>query len=154
MLSPVLHLYIDADACPVKDECYRVAKRHGMPVTVVANQWMNMPNDPTVRLEVVDDGFDAADHWIVERAGRGDIVVTEDIQLAARCIAKGARVLTGRGGIYDNDSIGEALARRELMQFLREAGTISGGQKPMQDKDRKLFLQELDRMIQGVKKSG
>src|SRR4051812_16312970 len=94
-------IYIDADACPVKDETYRVAKRHGLLVSVVANQWMNMPNDPQVRLEVVGDGFDAADDWIAARAGRGDIVISEDIPLAARCIAAGAMVLTGRGVIYD-----------------------------------------------------
>jgi uncharacterized protein YaiI (UPF0178 family) len=150
----VLHIYIDADACPVKEETYRVAKRHGLMVTVVANRWMNMPNDPSIRLEVVDDGFDAADHWIVEHAGAGDIVISEDIPLAARCIAKRARVLTGRGRIYDNASIGGALAQRQLLQYLRGAGDISGGSKPMGDRDRALFVHELEKLIQSVKKHG
>ena len=150
----MLNLFIYADACPVKEEAYRVAKRHGMTVSVVANQWMNMPNDPNIRLEVVDDGFDAADNWIAEYCERGDIVITEDIPLAARCLAKGARVLTGRGKIYDENSIGGAVAGRELMQYLREAGTINGGQKPLQAKDRMEFMQELDKMMVAVRKFG
>jgi uncharacterized protein len=151
---PVLHIYIDADACPVKQETYKVAKRHALAVTVVANQWMDMPNDPSVRLEVVDDGFDAADDWIAERVGGGDIVISDDIPLAARCIAKGARVLTGRGGSYDEHSIGSALAQRGLMQYLREAGAVSGGQRPIQASDRALFMQELDRLVHAVRKHG
>ena len=150
----MLHIHIDADACPVKDETYKVAKRHGLNVTVVANQWMGMPNDPTIRLEVVDDGFDAADDWIVAHVGQGDIVISEDIPLAARCLAKGARVLTGRGRIYDEDSIGGALAQRQLMQYLRGAGDVKGGAKPMQTSDRALFLQELEKLIHSVKKHG
>ncbi|MBA2481555.1 MAG: YaiI/YqxD family protein [Planctomycetes bacterium] len=150
----MLHIYIDADACPVKAETYRVAKRHALRVSVVANQWMDMPNDPSIRLEVVDDGFDAADHWIVERVGRGDIVITDDIPLASRCIAKGARVLTARGQIHDEQSIGGALAQRELMQYLRESGTVSGGQKPMHANDRARFLQELEKLVHSVKKHG
>ncbi len=150
----MLHIYIDADACPVKPETYKVAKRHALVVTVVANQWMDMPNDPSVRLEVVDDGFDAADDWIAERVGRGDIVISDDIPLAARCIAKGARVLTGRGAIYDEQSIGSALAQRGLMQYLREAGAVSGGQRPIQARDRTLYMQELDRLVHAVRKHG
>lgn len=150
----MLHIYIDADACPVKDETYRVAKRHGLAVTVVANQWMNTPNDPAIRLEVVDDGFDAADHWIVAHVGPGDIVISEDIPLAARCLAKRARVLTGRGRVYDEASIGGALAQRQLMQYLRGAGDLGGGAKPMGPRDRALFLQELEKLIQSVKKHG
>ncbi len=149
----MLHLFIDADACPVKEEAYRVAKRNGFTVSVVANQWMNMPNDPNIRLEVVDDGFDAADNWIVEYCERGDVVITEDIPLASRCIAKGARVLTGRGRIHDENSIGGALAARELMQYLREAGTVKGGQKPMNDQDRREFAMELEKMMVGVRKT-
>jgi uncharacterized protein YaiI (UPF0178 family) len=151
---PMLHIYIDADACPVKQETYKVAKRHGLAVTVVANQWMDMPNDPSVRLEVVGDGFDEADDWIAGRVGQGDIVISDDIPLAARCIAKGARVLTGRGSSYDEHSIGSALAQRGLMQYLREAGAVSGGQKPIQARDRTLFLQELDRLVHVVRKHG
>ena len=150
----MLHIHIDADACPVKEETYKVAKRHGLMVTVVANQWMSMPNDPTIRLEVVDDGFDAADDWIVAHVGKGDIVISEDIPLAARCLTKGARVLTGRGRIYDEGSIGGALAQRQLMQYLRGAGDVKGGAKPMQASDRALFLQELEKLIHSVKKHG
>jgi uncharacterized protein YaiI (UPF0178 family) len=150
----MLHLLIDADACPVKEEVYRVAKRHKLTVSVVANQWMRMPDDPSIRIEVVDDGFDAADDWIVEHSGPGDIVITEDIPLAARCIAKGARVLTARGGTYDEQSIGSALAQRGLMQYLREAGAVNGGQRPMQARDRAVFVQELERVIQSVRKLG
>ena len=113
-----------------------------------------MPNDPQVRLEVVDDGFDAADDWIAARAGRTDIVITEDIPLAARCIAAGAQVLTGRGLIHDERSIGSALAQRELMQYLRDAGSVSGGQKPMHDRDRALYVRELERLVQSGKRAG
>lgn len=140
-------LYLDADACPVKPEAYRVAKRHGLLVWVVANQWMTMPNDPMIRLEVVNDGFDAADDWIVEQVGVGDIVVSDDIPLAARCLKKGARVLTGRGEIRDEASIGEALAMRELMQTLRATGEVRGGQAPMDDQDRRFFQQRLEQLI-------
>ncbi len=150
----MLHVFIDADACPVKDETYRVAKRYALAVTVVANQWINMPNDPTIRLTVVDDGFDAADNWIAERVGAGDIVVSDDIPLSARCLAKGARVITGRGEVRDKDSIGDALAQRELMQYLRGAGDVRGGPKPMQAQDRNRFMQELDRLVHAVKKHG
>lgn len=140
-------LYLDADACPVKPEAYRVAKRHGLLVWVVANQWMTMPNDPMIRLEVVNDGFDAADDWIVEHVGMGDIVVSDDIPLAARCLKKGARVLTGRGDIRDEASIGEALAMRELMQTLRATGDVRGGQAPMDDQDRRFFRERLEQVI-------
>jgi uncharacterized protein YaiI (UPF0178 family) len=151
MLRRMPRIFIDADACAVKDETYRVAKRHGLVTTVVANQWMNMPNDPAVRLEVVDDGFDAADDWIAERVGRGDIVVCEDIPLAARCVAKGAVVITGRGVVHDERSIGAAVAQRDLMQSLREAGVVKGGQQPMQDRDRAVFAQGLERLVQAAK---
>lgn len=146
-------IYIDADACPVKPEVYRVAKHYQLMVYVVANQWMSMPDDPMVRLEVVDDGFDAADDWIAERAQGGDIVITDDIPLAARCIKSTARVLTGRGEERTESSIGEALAMRELMQFIRDAGG-GGGQKPMDDKDRRRFSQELDRIVNAIRKHG
>ncbi|MGH6882210.1 MAG: YaiI/YqxD family protein, partial [Hypericibacter sp.] len=106
----MLEIFVDADACPVKQEVYASAKRLNLIVHVVANQWMTMPNDPLIRLEVVDDGFDAADNWIVEHAGSADVVVTDDILLAGRCIAKGARVITNRGVLRDAGNIGEALA--------------------------------------------
>lgn len=140
-------IYVDADACPVKNETYAIAKRLNIIVHVVANQWMSMPNDPLIRLEVVDDGFDAADHWIVAKVGGTDVVVTDDILLAGRCIDKGARVITNRGVVRDANNIGEALAMRELMQTLRASGDNSGNQKPMDEPDRRRFRQELDKLL-------
>lgn len=139
-------IYVDADACPVKGEVYAVARRLKLVVHVVANQWMDMPNDPMIRLEVVDDGFDAADNWIVEKVGGVDVVVTDDILLAGRCIGKGARVVTNRGAVRDAGNIGEALAMRELMQYVRASGDTSGNQKPIDEADRRRFRQELDRL--------
>jgi len=143
-------IYIDADACPVKAETYAIAKRLNLMVHVVANQWMNMPNDPMIRLEVVDDGFDAADHWIVEHAGPNDIVVTDDIPLAARCIKKGSRVITNRGAIRDQGNIGEAVMMRELLSYVRSTGDVSGGQKPLDDDDRRRFRQALDKLAHAL----
>lgn len=143
-------IYVDADACPVKQEVYASAKRLNLIVHVVANQWMTMPNDPLIRLEVVDDGFDAADNWIVEHAGSADVVVTDDILLAGRCIAKGARVITNRGVLRDAGNIGEALAMRELMQYVRATGDQSGNQKPLEDADRRHFRQGLERLLSAV----
>ena len=142
----MVRMYIDADACPVKNDVYAVAKRLNLIVYVVANQWMNMPNDPMIRLEVVDDGFDAADHWIVEQVRPHDVVVTDDILLAQRCIEKGAHVLTNRGVNRDASNIGEALAMRELMQYVRASGDTSGNQKPITEADRRHFRQELDKL--------
>jgi len=143
-------IYVDADACPVKAEVYAVAKRLNVMVHVVANQWMSMPNDPLIRLEVVDDGFDAADDWIVAQVTSADVVVTDDILLAGRCIEKRARVLTNRGVIRDASNIGEALAMRGLMQYMRAAGDLSGGQKPLDEADRRRFRQELDKLVHAV----
>lgn len=139
-------IYVDADACAVKNETYAVAKRLNLVVHVVANQWMTMPNDPMIRLEVVDDGFDAADHWIVEKVTGSDIVVTDDILLAERCIGKAARVITNRGIVRDAGNIGEAVAMRELMQFVRASGDNSSNQKPIDVADRRRFCQELDKL--------
>ena len=144
-------IIIDADACPVKDETYRTAKRYGMLVIVVANTWLRMPDEPMVRLEVVSGDFDAADNWIADHVARGDIVISEDILLAARCIPKGALVLTGRGTVYDGNSIGAAVAQRELMRYLRDAGEIGGGHKPYAEQDRTRYRQQLDRLIQAVR---
>ena len=140
-------IYLDADACPVKPDAYALAKRLNVIVHVVANQWLNMPNEPLVRLEVVDDGFDAADQWIVAHAGPADVVVTDDILLAELCLKKGARVLTNRGQVRDVDNIGEALAMRELMQHLRASGDQSGNQRPFDESDRRRFRQELDKLV-------
>ena len=140
-------IYIDADACPVKDEVYQLAGRKGLLVYVVANQWLRMPDDPMIRLEVVDDGFDAADDWIAARVQPGDVVVSDDIPLAARCIDAGARVITPRGMIRDTGNIGEALAMRELMQYVRDSGEVAGRQKPMQASDRRYFRQQIDMLL-------
>jgi uncharacterized protein YaiI (UPF0178 family) len=113
---------------------------------------MDMPNDPSIRLEVVNDGFDAADDWIVERVKPGDVVITDDIPLASRSLEKGALVLTNRGEIRDANSIGEALAMRELMQYMRSSGEVRGGNKPIDDQDRRLFQQQLEKLIHVAKK--
>lgn len=140
-------IYVDADACAVKNETYAVAKRMNLMVHVVANQWMTMPNDPMIRLEVVDDDFDAADDWIVEKVTGSDIVVTDDILLAERCIGKTASVITNRGVVRDAGNIGEAVAMRGLMQFVRASGDNSNNQKPIEVADRRRFCQELDKLV-------
>lgn len=142
-------IYIDADACPMREEIYAVAKRYGLLTYVVANQWMGMPNDPAIRLEVVNDDFDAADDWIVDRVRPGDIVITDDIPLAKRVITQGARTLTNRGEERTASSIGEALAMRELMQYLRDVGEGTR-HKPITQADRRAFKQALDRIIAAV----
>lgn len=148
----MLTVYIDADACPVKDETYKVAKRHGWPVMVVANAPMRMPPDPSIRLQVVSDGFDAADDWIVENAGAGDIVVTSDIPLAGRCLKQGAFVLGNTGRPFTEENIGDALASREIAQEMREMGMMRGGPAPFQPKDRSEFLMQLDRAMHSQKR--
>ncbi len=145
-------LFVDADGCPVKDEVYRVARRYELPVAVVANASMRVPAIERIRLVRVEGGLDAADDWIAERAGPGDIVVTADIPLAARCLKRGARVIDHRGGEFTDESIGEALASRELMSTLRDLGTVTGGPAPFDRKDRSRFLQRLDRTIQALRR--
>ena len=150
----VLTVFVDADACPVKEEVYRVARRYDWKVAVVANQWMRVPRDDGIELVVVDGGFDAADDWIVERAGARDVVITADIPLAARCLPGGARVLSPKGREFTEDSIGDALATRELMSQLRDLGEVSGGPAPFAKKDRSQFLQRLDTVIQAIRRQG
>jgi uncharacterized protein YaiI (UPF0178 family) len=142
------HLYVDADACPVKDETYRVAKRYALKVTLVSNSWMRIPSESWLELVVVQGDLDAADDWIAEHADSGDIVVSADIPLAARCLAKGARVLGPRGRDFTEDSIGDAVATRELLANLREGGALTGGPPPIDKRDRSRFLHRLDEMIQ------
>ena len=149
----MLDIYVDADACPVKDEIYKVARRYDLRVYVVANTWMRTPDDGRVELVRVDDGFDAADDWVVEHAGAGDIVVTVDIPLAARCLERGARVLGSQGREFTPDSIGTALAKRELLAGLREMGEMTGGPAPMEKKHRSQFLQTLDRVVQQLRRA-
>ncbi len=140
-------IFVDGDGCPVKEEIYRVARRHSLPVMVVANSWMRIPSDRLVELKVVSAAFDAADDYIAEAATETDLVVTADIPLAARCLEKGAKVLGHRGRPFTEDSIGEALAARELMTQLREMGVASGGPRPFEKKDRSNFLHSLDQAI-------
>ncbi|MDR3672841.1 MAG: YaiI/YqxD family protein [Holophaga sp.] len=147
-------IFVDADACPVKDEIYRVARRYRLPVRVVANARLRLPVDPLFQMVVVTGHFDAADDWIVEHVASGDIAVTADIPLAARCLAKGARVLDPKGRVFTADSIGDVLANRELMAYLREMGDITGGPAPYGPRDRSRFLQYLDDLIQaGLKEA-
>lgn len=150
----MLDLYIDADACPVKQEIYRVAERYGLDVFVVANDWMRVPDDPRIRLVTVADGLDVADDWIAERAGQGDIAITSDIPLAARCIKNGARALAPNGHPFTEDSIGDVLATRNLMTELRETGEIRTSGRPFGKQDRSRFLQSLDTAIQAIKRTG
>jgi len=146
------HIYLDGDACPVKEETYRVAKRHGLEVTVVANSWMRLPDLPHVHLELVDDGFDAADDWIAEQAGPGDIVVTADILLAGRCVKAGATVLGPTGNPFTEANIGNVMATRDLMAELRDSGAIRSGPAPMSERDRSKYLQALDAAAHAVRR--
>jgi uncharacterized protein YaiI (UPF0178 family) len=148
----MLDVYLDADGCAVKEESYRVAERYGLRVFVVANKRLTVPLDPRIEMVVVDGGFDAADDWIFEHAGAGDVVVTADILLAQRCVNKKARVLGPKGIEFTEDSIGDAVATRELMQNLRHMGEIRGGPAPMDKKDRSLFLGKFDQIIQALKR--
>jgi hypothetical protein len=144
----LIEIFIDGDACPVKDEVYVVATRYGLPVALVANKRLAVPRDFGVEMVVVEGTPDAADDWIAEHARAGDVVVTADIPLAARCLAVDARVLGTNGRPFSEDSIGGALAGRELSSSLREAGVITGGPPPISQKDRSRFLSKLDELVQ------
>ncbi len=146
----MITIYIDADACPVKEEIYKVAKRHNLPVILVANATMRIPFDNNIRLQVVNDAFDAADDWIVEQVQRSDIVITSDILLASRCLPKGAYVLGNTGKPFLEDNIGETVASREISAELRQMGLLPGGPRPFQPKDRSTFLQQLDSAIHAM----
>ncbi|MFC1974358.1 YaiI/YqxD family protein [Chloroflexota bacterium] len=144
-------IVVDADACPVKQEVYRVAKRYGVKVTVVANSQMHIPSEDWLELVVVSDQLDAADDWIVEYIKKNDIVISEDIPLVSRCLKKGARVLGPRGHVFTEDSIGDTLATRNLMSHLRDIGIMTGGPNPFKKRDRSRFLQSLDGIIQDIR---
>ncbi len=148
----LLHIFIDADACPVKQEVYRVARRYGLNVTLVANSSMRVPNERWIALEVVADGFDAADDWIAEHVQPRDIVVTADIVLASRCLQEGSRVIGPTGRPFTENNIGEAVATRNLLSELRGAGEITGGPRPIEKRDRSRFLQQLDEVIQSIRR--
>jgi hypothetical protein len=146
----MINIFVDADACPVKQETGRVAKRHGLRVTLVTNSRMRIPQESHIELVVVEGQFDSADDWIVEHVAKNDIVVSTDIPLAARCLEKGARVLAPTGLVFTEDSIGDALASRAISAHLRELGTITGGPAPFEKRDRSRFLQRLDEVIQAA----
>ena len=146
-------ILIDADACPVKDEVYRVAERHGLPVTVVANAPVAVPKVAWITRVHVAQGPDVADDWIAERARPGAIVVTADIPLASRCVKAGASVIAPNGKLFTEASVNAALATRNLMDQLRSAGEITGGPRPFAPRDRSAFLSALDLAIQRLKRS-
>src|SRR5258707_5903048 len=129
-------IYVDADACPVKDEIYRVAARHGLPVSVVAGNFIRVPEDPLIERIAAGSGMDAADDWIAERAGKGDIVVAADIPLASRCVKGGCEVIAPNGKPFTEQSIGMTLAVRNLMTDLRSSGEVTGGPKIFAPRDR------------------
>ncbi len=148
----MLHIFVDADACPVKPEVYRVASRYSLDVTLVSNSWMRVPNEQWIALEVVEDGFDAADDWIVAHVQPHDIVVTADIPLASRCLKEGARVIGTTGKPFTENNIGHVVATRNLLSALRGAGEITGGPPPLKKRDRSRFLQQLDEVIQTIRR--
>lgn len=147
-----MEIYVDADGCPVKDEVYRVARRYELMVYVVSNSFMRVPSEERIRQIVVGKGFDEADDWIVEHIQANDIAVTADIPLAARCLEGGARVLGPKGRRFTEDSIGDALATRALMDQIRQTGEITGGPAPMGKQDRSRFLSRLDEMINAIRR--
>lgn len=148
----MLEIYVDADACPVKDEAVRVAQRHGMKVYMVSDGGVRPHPDPLVQIVVVAQGADAADDWMAERVGPGDIAVTNDIPLADRCIKAGAKALRPNGEAISEDAIGMTLATRDLMTGLRETGQITGGPRPFSKQDRSQFLNTLETLVQAVKR--
>ncbi len=145
-------LFIDADACPVKDEVYKVATRCQLPVLVVSNSWIRTPALKLVSLVVVDEGPDVADDWIAERAGAEDIVITADIPLAARVLKAGGQAIHPTGRAFTTDNIGSALAGRAVGEHLRSMGEITGGPKPFTGADRSKFLQALDAAVVRARK--
>jgi hypothetical protein len=155
----IISLYIDADACPVKHEVYRVAERHALKglalkVLVVSNSPIAVPRDVFVERVVVGAGMDAADNWIAERARTGDIVITADVPLASRCVKAGAGVIAPNGRVFTEESIGMTLATRNLMDSLRSAGAITSGPKPFAPRDRSDFLAALDQAIVRLRRAG
>ncbi|MGV0878179.1 YaiI/YqxD family protein [Martelella sp. FLE1502] len=147
-------IYVDADACPVKPEVIKVAERHGLPVTFVANTGLRPSRDPMIKNVIVSGAFDAADDWIAERASPGDIVVTADVPLAERCVAAGALVTGPTGRVFDDKNIGMARAMRDLGQHLRETGESKGYNAPFSARDRSAFLQTMEQLCRKAKSSG
>jgi uncharacterized protein YaiI (UPF0178 family) len=157
--SKAITIYVDADACPVKQEIYRVAERHALKGTalkvfVVTNSPIAVPREEMIERVVVSSGMDEADNWIAERAGAGAIVITADVPLASRAVKAGATVIAPNGRAFTADSIGMTLATRNLMDSLRSAGEITGGPKPFLPRDRSSFLAALDQAIVRLKRAG
>jgi uncharacterized protein YaiI (UPF0178 family) len=146
-VSEAVRIFVDADACPVKEETYRVARRYGLKTHVVSNAFIMVPREPLIEQVVVDAGPDVADDWIADRAGPADIVITADIPLAGRCLKSGAQVLSPRGVPFTRDSIGMALAGREIAEHLRSFGAVTSGPRPFGPRDRSAFLQALDQAV-------
>jgi uncharacterized protein YaiI (UPF0178 family) len=153
-VSEPIRIFIDADACPVKEEIYRVARRYGLKTHVVSNTFIMVPREPLIEQVVVDAGPDIADDWIAERAGPKDIVVTSDIPLAKRCLDAGAQALSPRGSPFSLDSIGMAMAGREIAEHLRSFGAQTSGPKPFGAADRSKFLQALDEAVHRARRRG
>ena len=150
----MIKIYVDADGCPVKDEIYKVAERYQLQVILVANKSLNIPLNSLFEMRTVSGAFDAADDWIVDTAKENDIVITNDILLADRCVKKSMRALSAKGEEFTEDNIGSAVATRELMQNLRHMGEMRGGPAPMDKKVRSSFLGKLDQIIQSLKRKG
>ena len=142
-----IEIFIDADACPVKDEVYRVAQRYGLKTWVVSNAFMMIPAHPRIERVIVDAGPDVADDWIAEHARPGDVAITNDIPLAERVLAAGASAIAPTGRLFTHDSIGSAIANRAIMEQIRSTGGITGGPPPFGKTDRSRFLQSLDQAI-------
>ena len=149
---PAIRIFVDADACPVKNEVYRVAERYGLQVYVVANAFMQVPRGGLIELVVVAAGPDIADDWIAERAGATDVVITADVPLAARAFRNGASVISPIGKAFDDDSIHMALATRNLLTDLRSAGAETRGPKPLSRQDLSRFLSALDLAVVRLKR--
>jgi uncharacterized protein YaiI (UPF0178 family) len=147
-----IRIFVDADACPVKPEVYRVAERYALKVFIVANSFMQVPRSDLIERVIVAEGPDVADDWIVERSGETDIVITADVPLASRSVKKGATVLSPTGKPFDEDSIGMALATRDLMADLRSAGATTRGPKPLTRQDLSRFLSALDLAVTRLKR--
>jgi uncharacterized protein YaiI (UPF0178 family) len=147
-----LRIYVDADACPVKDEVYRVAARHALPVTVVAQGFIRVPDDPLIERVAAGQAPDAADDWIMQRADGHSIVVTSDIPLASRAVKAGAVAIAPDGRVFTEEAIGMALAMRDLMTGLRSAGETTGGPRPFSKRDRSEFLSSLDTTIRRLQR--
>ncbi len=149
----MVKILVDADACSVKDEIYKVAFRHEVPVTIVANSYFRIPNHPLITKQIVSDGFDAADDWIAETANAGSVVITNDILLADRCLKAGATVLGNNGKAFTSNSIGAAIATRAIMADLRAGGDVMGGPTAFSKADRSRFLSALDEILVRLKRS-